>query len=112
MGPPAWWVRLVSRIPMVLLNRLADFLGWLAFRVFPYREHVVGENLDKAFPDLDEADLRKIRRDYYAGFAQMFVELLKSATMPAEQIKQRVQIVNLDKVSGEQCHSSYRVRNV
>ena len=28
----------------------------------------------------------------------MFVELLKSATMPAEQIKQRVRIVNLDKV--------------
>ena len=98
MGPPAWWVRLVSRIPMVFLNRLADLLGWLAFRVFPYREHVVGENLDKAFPDLDETARRKIRHDYYAGFAQMFVELLKSATMPAEQIKQRVQIVNLDKV--------------
>ena len=29
---PAWWVRVVSRIPLVLLNRLADLLGWLAFR--------------------------------------------------------------------------------
>jgi KDO2-lipid IV(A) lauroyltransferase len=95
---PAWWVRLVSHIPFVLLNPLADLLGWLAFRVFPYREHVVRENLTKAFPDLDEPSLRKVMRAYYDGFAQMFVELLKGATMPAAEIERRVRIVNLDKV--------------
>jgi hypothetical protein len=78
LGPPAWWVRLVSHIPMALLNRLADLLGWLAFRVFPYREHVVRENLTKAFPELDEAGICAIMRDYYKGFAQMLVELLKA----------------------------------
>ena len=82
-GRPAWWVRLISHVPMVLLDRLADLLGWLAFRVFPYREHVVRENLTKAFPDVDEAGIRKIMRAYYNGFAQMLVELLKGATMPA-----------------------------
>jgi Kdo2-lipid IVA lauroyltransferase/acyltransferase len=95
---PAWWVLLVSHIPFVLLNLLADLLGWLAFRVFPYREHIVRENLSKAFPDLDEAGLRKVMRAYYAGFAQMFVELLKGATMSAAEIQRRVRIVNLDKV--------------
>ena len=98
MGPPAWWVRLVSHIPMVLMNRLADLLGWLAFRVYPYREHVVRENLTKAFPDLDETGIRAIMRDYYKGFAQMLVELLKTTTMPAEEIKQRVTITNLEVV--------------
>jgi len=91
-------VRLVSHIPFVLLNRLADLLGWLAFRVFPYREHIVRENLTKAFPDLDEPGLRKVMRRYYDGFAQMFVELLKGATMSAAEITRRVRIVNLDKV--------------
>jgi Kdo2-lipid IVA lauroyltransferase/acyltransferase len=95
---PAWWVRLVSHIPFVMLNWLADLLGWLAFRVFPYREHIVRENLAKAFPDLDEPGLRKVMRAYYDGFAQMFVELLKGATMPAAEIQRRVRIVNLDKV--------------
>src|ERR1700678_1241927 len=109
---PAWWVRLVSPIPFVFLDWvgglpraaaicvvwLADLLGWLAFRVFPYREHVVRENLSKAFPDLDEPGLRKVMRAYYDGFAQMFVELLKGATMPAAEIQRRVRIVNLDKV--------------
>ena len=98
MGPPAWWVRLVSLIPMALLNRLADLLGWLAFRVFPYREHVVRENLTKAFPELDAAGIRDIMRGYYKGFAQMLVELLKTTAMSGEQIKQRVQITNLQTV--------------
>jgi Kdo2-lipid IVA lauroyltransferase/acyltransferase len=83
---------------MVVLDRLADLLGWLAFRVFPYREHVVRENLTKAFPDLDEAGIRQIMRAYYNGFAQMLVELLKGATLPAAQITRRVRIHNLDKV--------------
>src|SRR3984957_18544810 len=78
---PAWWVRLVSPTPFVVLNWLADLLGWLAFRVFPCREHIVRENLTKAFPDLDEPGLRTVMRAYYDGFAQMFVELLKGATM-------------------------------
>lgn len=98
MGAPAWWVRLVSHIPMVLMNRLADLLGWLAFRVYPYREHVVRENLTKAFPELDETGVRAIMRDYYKGFAQMLVELLKTTSMPAEEIKRRVRITNLELV--------------
>jgi len=97
-GRPAWWVRLISHLPMMLLDRLADLLGWLAFRVFPYREHVVRENLSKAFPDRDEAGLRAIMRDYYNGFAQMLVELLKGASLPAPELMRRVRIVNLEPV--------------
>jgi Kdo2-lipid IVA lauroyltransferase/acyltransferase len=83
---------------MVLLNGLADLLGWLAFRVFPYREHVVRENLTKAFPELDAAGIRDIMRGYYKGFAQMLVELLKTTAMSGEQIKERVRITNLQTV--------------
>jgi KDO2-lipid IV(A) lauroyltransferase len=95
---PVWWVLLLSYLPMRVLDRLADLLGWLAFRVFPYREHVVRENLSKAFPDLDEPRLRELMRDYYSGFAQMFVELLKGATLTPQEITHRVRILNLDQV--------------
>ena len=46
----AWWVRLVSRLPLPVLYGLSSLLGWLAFRVFPYREHVVRENLTQGLP--------------------------------------------------------------
>jgi KDO2-lipid IV(A) lauroyltransferase len=91
----AWWVRLLSRTPFGLLYALAGFVGWLAFRVFPYRERIVRESLVRAFPDFDEARLRAVMREYYLGFAQMFVEIIKSASMTPEQILRRVEIRDL-----------------
>jgi len=86
----------VARIPLRALYGFAGFLGWLAFRVFPYRERVVRENLTRAFPDFDEARLRSVMRGYYLGFAQMLVEVIKSVTLPADEIRRRVRIVNLE----------------
>ena len=86
----------MARIPLRALYGFASFLGWLAFRVFPYRERVVRENLTRAFPDFDEARLRSVMRGYYLGFAQMLVEVIKSVTLPADEIRRRVRIVNLE----------------
>jgi Kdo2-lipid IVA lauroyltransferase/acyltransferase len=94
--PSAWWVRLVSHLPFALLYGVAGLLGWLAYRVFPYRDAVVRENLSRAFPEVDEAGMRLIRRRYYAGFAEVLVEVIKSATLPPEEIRRRVRIVGLE----------------
>ncbi len=93
---PAWWVRSLSRVPLALLYRLADLLGWLAFRVFPYRDEVVRGNLSRSFPDWDKPRMRAVRRDYYQGFADMLVEVIKSATLSADELRRRVRILNLD----------------
>jgi len=95
-GRLAWWVRVVSAIPMPALYGFASFLGWLSANVFPHREHVVRENLTKAFPDLDERGLKAVMRLYYQGFADMLVEVIKSATMKPEELVRRVSIVNLE----------------
>jgi Kdo2-lipid IVA lauroyltransferase/acyltransferase len=92
----AWWVRALSSLPMGLLYGFASLLGWLAFRVFPYREDVVRANLTKAFPDVDASRIRDIMRLYYSGFADMLVEIIKSATLPPEEIRRRVRVVNLE----------------
>ena len=86
----------MARIPLRALYGFAGFLGWLAFRVFPYRERVVRENLTRAFPDFDEARLRSVMRGYYLGFAQMLVEVIKAVTLPADEIRRRVRTVNLE----------------
>ena len=86
----------MARIPLRALYGFAGFLGWLAFRVFPYRERLVRENLTRAFPDFDEARLRSVMRGYYLGFAQMLVEVIKAVTLPADEIRRRVRTVNLE----------------
>ena len=94
--PPAWWVRLIAHVPLVLLDRVADLLGWLAFHVFPYRDAVVRDNLARAFPEWDAQRVRAVRRDYYRGFAQMLIEVIKSAGLPAAELRRRVRIVNVE----------------
>ena len=91
-----WWVRWLSRLPLGLLYGLADFLGWLAFRVFPYRDEVVRDNLSRSFPDWSEQRMREVRRGYYQGFADMLIEVIKSATLPPGEIRRRVRILNLE----------------
>ena len=88
-------MRLLSRLPFGLLYAVAAAVASLASR-FPYRERVVRENLTRAFPDYSEAQLREVMHGYYLGFAQMFMEIIKSATMSAAQILERVSIVNLE----------------
>ena len=92
----AWWVRLLSRVPLPVLYGISSFLGWLAYRVFPYRQHVVRENLSKAFPEFDEAALQQVMRGYYSGFADVLVELIKAASMSADEVRERVTLVNVD----------------
>jgi KDO2-lipid IV(A) lauroyltransferase len=89
-------VRMLSHLPFFLLYGLATFLGWLAYRVFPYRQHVVRENLTRAFPDFDEARLQDVMKHYYRGFADVLVEIIKAATISPDQIRQRVKIDGLE----------------
>jgi Kdo2-lipid IVA lauroyltransferase/acyltransferase len=93
---PAWWARLLACIPLAALYGLASVVGWLTFRFFPYREDVVRENLTKAFPAFGEPQLREVMRRYYLGFAQMLMEIIKSVRMPAEELRRRVQILNVE----------------
>jgi Kdo2-lipid IVA lauroyltransferase/acyltransferase len=92
----AWWVRMLAALPLAFLYGVASVIGWLALRVFPYRKELVHDNLKLAFPAMDEKALRETMRQYYLGFAHMFVEIVKSATMTPEEIRRRVRIVNLE----------------
>ena len=96
LARPAWWVRLCGHIPMPLLYGLANLLGWLSVHVYPYRVHVVRENLTKAFPDYDEMQLRAVISDYYHSFAQMLVEIVKASVVSPQEITERVRIDNLE----------------
>lgn len=91
-------MRLVAALPLPALHALARFVGWLAFRVFPYREAVVRENLRKAFPEFDEAGLRPLMRDFYRGYAEVFVEIVKAARLPAAELRRRVRLHDLERI--------------
>jgi Kdo2-lipid IVA lauroyltransferase/acyltransferase len=98
MRRSVWWLRLAAALPLRALYALATLIGWLTYRMFPYREHVVRENLGIAFPELDEAGLRALMRRYYTGFAQVLVEIVKAVSMRAEKLAAHVAIANIELV--------------
>lgn len=96
MQRAAWWLRLVAALPLRTLYGLAALMAWVTFRVVPYRQDVVRENLTIAFPEFDEAQLREVMRRYYSGFAQVLVEIVKAVNWPREKLSEHVEIANIE----------------
>ncbi len=88
------WIRCFSRIPLFVWYPVASFLAFLAWRVIPYRRHVVEGNLRKSFPEWDDAMLERAIRDYYRGFADMLVEVVRSPRLTPDELTRRVRILN------------------
>jgi KDO2-lipid IV(A) lauroyltransferase len=92
----AWWARLLARVPLSGLYGLASLIGWLTFRVFPHREKLVHDSLAQAFPDFDATRLREVIRDYYYGYADMLVEIIKSVSIAPDDIRARITLRNIE----------------
>jgi KDO2-lipid IV(A) lauroyltransferase len=95
------WVRALAGIPLWLWYPFASFLAFLAWRVFPYRRHVVLANLTASFPEWDDATRERVIRDYYRGFADVFVEVVHSLRLTPAELGQRVKLVNPQLVRDE-----------
>jgi Kdo2-lipid IVA lauroyltransferase/acyltransferase len=88
------WIRVFSRVPLALWYPIARFLAYLAWRVIPYRRHVVVANLKASFPELDDAAREIVVRDYYRGFADMLVEVMRSLRLTRAELERRMKVAN------------------
>lgn len=95
---PAWWVRAISRLPLSALHAFSRGFAFGALNVFPYRPKVIDANLAVAFPELDASGRTRIKRDYYRGYGDVMVEIIKSATMAGDELDQRMELVGLEEV--------------
>ncbi len=93
---PAWWVRLAALTPWSVLYALAAIAAWVAPRLLRRNPAVVREHLAIAFPELEPTAREAIVRDFYRGFAQIAVEVIKAARVPADSIRRRVSIAGLE----------------
>lgn len=94
----AWWVRALASLPLPALHALGRAFAWSATHVVPYRPKVVRENLSRAFPALDEAGLRSLTRDYYRGYGDVMVEIVKSAALGREELLERMVLKDIERL--------------
>jgi KDO2-lipid IV(A) lauroyltransferase len=98
--PPAW-LRVLALLPLGAWYAIASVLAFVGWKVFPHRRHVVEGNLKASFPEWDDATRERVIRDFYRGFADVFVEVLHSVRMSRESLDRRMRILNPELVQAE-----------
>ena len=69
-------VVLLSKLPLRFHYFMGDVLSWLARAVFRYRTDVVLTNLSRSFPEAKYKDIKKIYKDFYRHFGEIFAEFM------------------------------------
>lgn len=87
-------VKTLSRLPLRALYALSGFLYLLAYYVLRHRHRVIEEQLGRVFPEADAAWRRRVHKRFLRNFCDVAVEIVKSATMSAEDLRARVRIRN------------------
>ncbi|CAL1520453.1 lysophospholipid acyltransferase family protein [Chitinophaga sp. MM2321] len=71
----------VSLLPFRVLYFLSDLVYVLLYYVMGYRKNVVLQNLRNSFPDKNEAEIKRICKDFYHYLCDLFLETFKTLTI-------------------------------
>ncbi len=94
---PILW--LLSILPFRVLYLLSNFVSFILFRLIGYRKDIVLNNIKLAFPEKPEAEIRKIRRQFYIHFTDVFIEMIKSITISEKNVHKRFVFEGLDVIN-------------
>ncbi len=87
-------VKILSRLPFLILYALSDFLFLVSFYCIRYRRKLVWKNLCNAFPEKSSGELRAIEKSFYRNLCDYQVEMLKLLTISKEELGKRVVFKN------------------
>ncbi|MPL99170.1 Lipid A biosynthesis palmitoleoyltransferase [bioreactor metagenome] len=87
---------LIRLMPFWLMYGLCNINGFLLQHVIRYRRKVVDRNLRNAFPEKNEKEIRKLKRQFYRYFADMLFEAGKGYKMARRNLKKRYRVTNPD----------------
>jgi KDO2-lipid IV(A) lauroyltransferase len=96
--PP--WLRVLGRLPFGFWYAFSDFVTFLAEHLVRYRRKVIDAQLRRCFPELDDAAVGRIRRDFYRSFADVLVESIKATCIGAGELRARVEVRGLEVARG------------
>lgn len=89
----------VGSLPLGVLYALSGTVSFLAGRVVGYRRKVIRRNLRESFPDMPEAELKRVERKFYGFLGDYFVETLRLGRMSEKEIRRRMVFENADEVA-------------
>jgi KDO2-lipid IV(A) lauroyltransferase len=80
----------ISLLPFRLLYLLSDATYLLIYKLLRYRTKVVRMNLENAFPEKSEREIKKIEIAFYHYFCDLLLETLKTLTIKPRALRKHV----------------------
>jgi Kdo2-lipid IVA lauroyltransferase/acyltransferase len=93
-----FFIFLFGLLPFRFIYLFSDLICLIVHYLIRYRKKVVMKNLRNAFPEKTSKEIRKISRNFYHHFCDVFMESIKSFSMSAEAVKERYIFTNADLV--------------
>ena len=81
---------LLSLLPLRVHYVISDVLFLLLYRLLGYRRRVVRTNLESAFPEKSEDELKRIEKGFYHFFCDYLAESVKLMTIGKENLRRRM----------------------
>ena len=91
---PLLW--LVSRLPFPILYVISDRIYQIVYHLVGYRKKVVRENLKLTLPERSDAERLAIEKKFYRHMCDMFLEMIKTLGMNAQEMERRFTYTNLE----------------
>ncbi|PXY46936.1 lysophospholipid acyltransferase family protein [Flavobacterium hydrophilum] len=91
---PLLW--LISVLPFRIFYWFSDCVYLLVYYVIGYRRKVVRANLALALPHLSDAERKKTEKKFYQHMCDMFLEMIKTMSISAEEMEKRFHVTNID----------------
>lgn len=85
---------LISILPFRVLYFVSDCIFLFLYYVIGYRKKVVMNNLKIAFPEKSEEDLKRIMKEFFRHFIDIFMEMIKTFSISNEEILKRFHLTN------------------
>jgi len=93
---PFLW--LISRFPFWLFYKVSDLIFFIVFYLVGYRRKTVIENLHLALPNRSEKEYKKISKRSFQHMCDMFLEMVKSISIPNKELKRRYTFTNISEI--------------
>ncbi len=93
---PFLWV--ISILPFRIFYWFSDFIYVIVYYIIGYRKKTVKENLALALPHLSDKERLVIEKKSYHHLCDMFLEMIKTMTISADEMNKRFVITNIELV--------------
>jgi KDO2-lipid IV(A) lauroyltransferase len=93
---PFLWV--ISILPFRIFYWFSDFIYVIVYYIIGYRKKTVKENLALALPHLSDKERLAIEKKSYHHLCDMFLEMIKTMTISADEMNKRFVITNIELV--------------